>query len=89
MDLHFKLNGEDFVWNADKADLNLRKHGIRFEEAATVFADPLFPLVDASRNDEARAAVIGLSAAGRLLFVVTSKSRMPTSASSSAARNNR
>lgn len=70
MDLHFKLNGEDFVWNADKADLNLRKHGIRFEEAATVFADPLFQLVDASRNDEARDAVIGLSAAGRLLFVV-------------------
>lgn len=32
--------------------------------------DPLFRLVDAGRNDEARDAIIGFDATGRLLFVV-------------------
>jgi len=35
-----------------------------------VFFDPLFRLVDASRKDEARDAVIGHDETGRLLFVV-------------------
>jgi len=35
-----------------------------------VFFDPFFRLVDASRNDEARDAVIGHDVQGRLLFVV-------------------
>ncbi len=59
-----------FVWRASKALKNLSKHGIRFEEAATVFGDPNVVLVDASRNDEARDAVIGFDITGRLLFVV-------------------
>jgi uncharacterized protein len=70
MDTEFVHNGNRFVWNADKAALNVHKHGIRFEEAATAFDDPFFVLTDATRNDEARDAVIGLDAHGRLLFVV-------------------
>lgn len=70
MDIHFELNGESFVWNASKADQNKRKHGIRFEEAASVFFDPLLTLVDASRNAESREAAIGFDAMGRLLLVV-------------------
>lgn len=70
MDEHHSIGGSDFVWDATKAAKNLRKHGIRFEDAATVFLDPLFVLTDASRNDEARDAVIGFDAQGRLLFVV-------------------
>lgn len=70
MDIHFELHGDSFVWAADKAEKNWRKHGIRFEEAATVFYDPLFIVVDASRNDESRDAVIGFDADGRLLYVV-------------------
>lgn len=70
MDIHFELNGDQFVWNDEKADANWRKHGVRFEEAATVFEDPLFVLVDASRNEELRDAVIGFDAIGRLLYVV-------------------
>lgn len=70
MDIHFTLNGESFVWNDAKAQRNLRKHGVRFEEAAAVFADPAFVLVQASRNDEAREAAIGFDAVGRLLYVV-------------------
>lgn len=30
----------DFEWNTEKAASNLRKHGISFEEAATVYGDP-------------------------------------------------
>lgn len=70
MDEHHHIGGSDFVWDVDKATGNLARHGIRFEEAATVFMDPLFVLTDASRNDEARDAVIGFDLHGRLLFVV-------------------
>ena len=70
MDVEFECNGDSFVWNVDKAQKNWRKHGVRFEEAATVFADPLFVLVEASRDGEARDAVIGFDAIGRLLYVV-------------------
>lgn len=70
MDIHFELNGDSFVWNADKARRNLSKHGVRFEEAATVFGDPAFVLVEASRSEEAREAAIGFDATGRLLYVV-------------------
>jgi uncharacterized protein len=70
VDTHFELAGNAFVWNEEKAAINLRKHGIRFEDAASVFLDPFFVLTEASRNDEARDAVIGFDAHGRLLFVV-------------------
>lgn len=63
--------GVSFVWNDAKARLNVLNHeGITFEQAAEVFFDPFFRLVDASRNDEARDAVIGYDAKGRVLFVV-------------------
>lgn len=48
----------------------LREARRRFEEAATVFDDPLFILRDATRNDELREAAIGLSSIARLLTVV-------------------
>jgi uncharacterized DUF497 family protein len=70
MDERYELGGTLFVWNAAKAASNLRKHGISFEQAAQVFRDPFFKLVDAGRNDEARDAVIGLDASSRVLFVV-------------------
>ena len=70
MDVRFELNGDAFVWHAEKAQTNWRKHGVRFEEAVTVFADPLFVLVDAARSDEARDAAIGFDSLGRLLYVV-------------------
>lgn len=70
MDVRYELNGDLFVWDAKKAEANWRKHGVRFEEAATVFSDPFFVLVDASRNDEAWDAVIGFDSTGRLVYVV-------------------
>ena len=71
MDIHYELDGTSFIWNDEKADRNPKLHdGITFEQAATVFFDPLFRLVDASRNDEARDAIIGFDTSGSLLFVV-------------------
>jgi hypothetical protein len=71
MDIRYDLNGTTFVWNAKKAKANPGKHdGITFEQAAAVFFDPFFRLVEANRNEEARDAVIGYDALSRLLFVV-------------------
>lgn len=70
MDFEFELNGDLFVWDTDKANKNWHKHGVHFKEAATVFADPLFIIVDASRDDEARDAAIGFDSTARLLYVV-------------------
>ncbi len=71
MDIRYELNGTAFVWNAKKAAANVAKHdGITFEQAATVFFDPFFRLVDAARNDEARDAIVGFDVIERLLFVV-------------------
>lgn len=37
--------GYEFEWNPIKAAINLRNHGDSFEEASTVFADPLAMLM--------------------------------------------
>jgi uncharacterized protein len=70
MDRVFEHAGTTFRWDELKAAENHLKHGVSFEEAVSVFDDPLFVLQDASRNEEQRDAVIGFSSAGRLLTVV-------------------
>ncbi len=60
-----------FEWHNMKAAANKRKHGISFDEAATVFADTLafvFPDQDHS-EDETRFLIIGMSETGRILVV--------------------
>lgn len=70
MDFRFEINGLVFLGNSEKAERNQQKHGISFEEAAEVFFDPYFRLIDASRNEEARDAAIGRDTRSRLLYVV-------------------
>lgn len=71
MDIHYELNGTSFVWHAKKAASNPVKHdGITFEQAAAVFFDPFFALLEAGRNDEARDAIVGFDASSRFLYVV-------------------
>lgn len=70
MDSTFEHRGTAFVWDRDKAAENERRHGVKFEEAVTVFDDPLLVVRDASRNDEQRDVAIGFSSAGRLFTVV-------------------
>jgi uncharacterized protein len=71
MNVYFVLHGITFVWDYEKARSNPSKHdGITFEQAAETFFDPFLVVVDASRNEEARDAVIGLDARWNLLYVV-------------------
>jgi uncharacterized protein len=58
-----------FTWHDEKAKSNVRKHGVSFDEAATVFADPLAFIV-ADEVYEERSIIVGLSARERLLFTV-------------------
>jgi uncharacterized DUF497 family protein len=60
-----------FVWDLAKAAENLAKHGVSFEEASTVFRDPLSQSgkdPDHSFGEE-RFIVFGVSTSGRLLVV--------------------
>jgi hypothetical protein len=57
------------VWDGDKAQRNARKHGVTFEEAATVFSDPLALIIEDQSHPE-NARVIGQSLAARILLVV-------------------
>ncbi len=61
-----------FEWHEGKAANNLKKHGISFEEAKTVFNDPLsITIADAQHSDnEDRYIDIDLSSQGELLVVV-------------------
>ncbi len=61
----------EFEWNLNKAALNVEKHNVSFEEAATVFNDPLsvtFPDPDHSIGEN-RYIIIGVSRSGQLLVV--------------------
>ncbi len=70
MDVRFELNGISFVWDAVKARSNASKHRVSFEQAAEAFFDPFLRVVDASPDEEARDAVIGMDERWNLLFVV-------------------
>ncbi|MBD2355874.1 BrnT family toxin [Tolypothrix sp. FACHB-123] len=61
-----------FEWDEEKAKENLRKHGISFEEAKTVFNDPFAITINDPEHsiDEERFIDIGLSTRGKLLVVV-------------------
>jgi uncharacterized protein len=61
----------DIEWDADKAVANSKKHGVRFEEAATSLLDPqALAQEDVGSEGEARWLLIGMSASARLLTVV-------------------
>jgi hypothetical protein len=67
-----------FEWDINKADLNFRKHSVSFDEANTVFSDPLGKIFDDESHsiNEVREIIIGHSFKGRLLVVVfTEKKR--------------
>ena len=61
-----------FEWDDRKAQSNKKKHGISFEEASTVFGDPLSVTIPDSGHsvEEDRFATIGLSTSDTLIVVV-------------------
>ena len=63
--------GIEFEWDPDKAKKNIKKHQVSFNEAATVFGDPLsMTFYDPDHSiDENRFITVGLSHLGNLLIV--------------------
>jgi uncharacterized protein len=61
----------NFEWDPEKALANRRRHGVSFEEGASVFLDPrMLSIFDEEHSVvEDRWLTLGLSAAGRLLVV--------------------
>ena len=61
-----------FEWDPKKADANLRKHKVSFEDAQSVFSDERALLIDDPdhSDDEDRFVLLGLSQSLRLLVVV-------------------
>jgi uncharacterized protein len=60
-----------FEWHLQKSVRNLKKHSISFDEASTVFNDPLARIFDDPEHSltEAREIIIGHSIVGRLIMV--------------------
>ena len=60
----------EFEWDENKAKSNLSKHGVSFEEAKTVFNDPLYvDFYDPDHSEEEhRYIIIGESSQGRILL---------------------
>ncbi|MHB8779073.1 MAG: BrnT family toxin [Anaerolineales bacterium] len=60
-----------FEWDPAKAASNIRKHGISFDEAVTVFKDPLAFIFDdtAHSEQEHREIIIGASTLRRMILV--------------------
>jgi uncharacterized DUF497 family protein len=65
-----------FEWDRRKEAANRRKHGVRFNEATTVFSDRLAAIFDdeAHSVDEHREILIGYSVLNRLLLVCFTQS---------------
>ena len=63
--------GITFEWDAAKASLNKKKHGISFDEAKTVFFDEKALVIhDSEHSDkEERFVILGLSSIARLVVV--------------------
>lgn len=65
------MSSLQFEWDDRKAAANLKKHGVSFEEARSVFLDDRARLIDDPdhSDDEERFVLLGLSASLRLLLV--------------------
>ena len=66
-----------FEWDPKKAETNLKKHGVSFEEASTAFKDPLSLTIDdpLHSSDEERLILIGMSYNNRMLVIVHTEIR--------------
>ncbi|MFC5863888.1 BrnT family toxin [Acidicapsa dinghuensis] len=67
-----EYEGPQIVWDPAKALINERKHGVTFEDAATVFLDPLLLVVPdlAHSQEEERWAALGRASSQLLLVVI-------------------
>jgi len=71
MSVQYSLQDIHFEWDAKKAAVNRRKHGVDFEQACEAFFDPFLRAVDAGfEGAESREAILGLTRDWQLLYVV-------------------
>jgi uncharacterized DUF497 family protein len=71
MDVKHTLQGVEFEWDENKAEGNIKKHGVTFDEAAEVFFDPFHQTGDASVDEnEERDFIIGYTFSQRFLLAV-------------------
>ena len=65
------MNTISFVWDRKKAEINLKRHKVSFEEAQTIFSDPNARMIfdPEHSSDEDRFILLGISAGLRLLVV--------------------
>ena len=66
------MKNSEFEWDDEKAKKNIKKHGVSFEEAATIFNDPRIATIsdpDHSEEEE-RFVSLGKSFIQRLLSVI-------------------
>ena len=70
------MDDVQFTWDPGKAAANLSKHGVSFEDASSVFRNPLAKVLPPPTHSEQeqRLLIIGHSAGGRLLLVVFTES---------------
>jgi len=61
-----------FEWDEEKAKINIKKHKVGFQEAKSVFGDPLSITIDDPDHskEEQRFIDVGTSASGKLLVIV-------------------
>ncbi len=59
-----------YEWDPDKASGNVRKHGIHFADAVSVFADEQALTIEDPRAEEERYVTIGIDAFARVLVVI-------------------
>jgi uncharacterized DUF497 family protein len=66
------MKNSEFEWDDEKAKSNLKKHGVSFEEGATIFNDPKVATISDPDHseDEERYVSIGMSVIMRLLSVI-------------------
>ena len=67
----YELQGIQFEWDSDKSDTNFQKHGISLDTACEAFFDPFLHSVDVEEvEEEFREAIMGMTVAWKLLYVV-------------------
>ena len=70
MDIEYEYKDIRFQWDENKAQSNIQRREIAFEEAAEVFFDPFHQTGDASTDNEQRDFILGYSSRQRILWVV-------------------
>ncbi|WP_009633735.1 BrnT family toxin [Synechocystis sp. PCC 7509] len=74
MNIVYRLEDVEFEWDSNKAQSNLEKHGITFEEAVEAFFDPFYQVGEANPNTianiEKREFLLGYSLEQRLLLII-------------------